>query len=103
MSFSPVQESRIIEHMNNGHNEALRRYARDASAVMAGIDGEGFDVLTAGKKLRFDFDVPVRRPAKTVVSRGRYRFRSYPDFAHDGAICHTSRVFNTFHAKQKPG
>jgi putative heme iron utilization protein len=27
---------------------------------MAGIDADGFDVLAAGKKLRFDFDTPVR-------------------------------------------
>jgi putative heme iron utilization protein len=58
--FSPVQESRIIEHMNNDHSKALRHYARGASAVMVGIDAEGFDVLTAGKKVRFDFDTPVR-------------------------------------------
>ena len=58
--FSPVQESRILDHMNNDHGDALRRYAGGAAAVMAGIDGEGFDVLAPGRKLRFDFDAPVR-------------------------------------------
>jgi heme iron utilization protein len=58
--FSGVQESRIVEHMNNDHSDALRRYAGGADAVMAGIDGDGFDLLTAGKKVRVEFDSPVR-------------------------------------------
>ena len=47
--------------MNNDHGEALRHYTGGATSVMmVGIDAEGFDVLASGKKLRFDFDSPVR-------------------------------------------
>ena len=58
--FSAAQESRIIEHMNNDHSDALKRYAGSESAVMAGIDAEGFDLLKAGQKVRFVFDAPVQ-------------------------------------------
>jgi heme oxygenase (biliverdin-IX-beta and delta-forming) len=58
-AFSFQQESRIIDHMNNDHADALRHYARGASAVMVGIDGEGFDLLASGKKLRLEFATPV--------------------------------------------
>lgn len=58
--FSTVQESRIIQHMNNDHSDALRHYVGGDSAVMVGIDAEGFDVLKSGKKLRFVFETPVR-------------------------------------------
>ena len=58
--FSPAQELRIIQHMNDDHRDALARYAGGNAAVMAGIDAEGFDVLQAGKKIRFAFDTPVR-------------------------------------------
>jgi hypothetical protein len=57
--FSAAQESRIIEHMNKDHSDALKHYAGGAAAVMAGIDAEGFDVLASGKKLRFEFQAPV--------------------------------------------
>ena len=57
--FSFQQESRIIDHMNNDHADALGHYARGASAVMIGIDGEGFDLLASGKKLRLEFPAPV--------------------------------------------
>ncbi|PYS34989.1 MAG: heme iron utilization protein [Acidobacteria bacterium] len=57
--FSFQQESRIIEHMNNDHADALRRYAGGAPATMGGIDAEGFDLLASGKKLRLEFDTPV--------------------------------------------
>jgi heme iron utilization protein len=58
--FSPAEESRIIQHMNDDHRDALRLYAGGKSATMAGIDGEGFDVLQSGKKVRLPFDTPVR-------------------------------------------
>ena len=58
--FSFQQELRIIEHMNKDHGDALRRYAGGASSVMTGIDAEGFDLLVSGKKLRLEFDAPVR-------------------------------------------
>lgn len=58
--FSPQQESRILEHMNQDHRDALRHYAGGAAATMTGIDGEGFDVLASGRKLRFAFETPIR-------------------------------------------
>lgn len=57
--FTSAQEMRIIEHMNQDHSDAVRHYARGAAAVMAGIDADGFDVLTSSKKLRIDFETPV--------------------------------------------
>ncbi len=57
--FSATQESRIIQHMNDDHSTALKGYAGGEPAVMAGIDADGFDVLKAGKKVRFAFDTPV--------------------------------------------
>jgi len=58
--FSAAQESRIIQHMNEDHRDALIHYTGGKSAAMIGIDGEGFDVLQSGKKIRFDFETPVR-------------------------------------------
>jgi putative heme iron utilization protein len=58
--FSATQETRMIQHMNDDHSDALKRYAEGQSAVMTGIDGEGFDVLTAAGKMRCSFDTPIR-------------------------------------------
>jgi hypothetical protein len=58
--FSAVQESQIIQHMNNDHSDALRHYCGGDSAEMVGIDAEGFDLLRSGKKLRFTFKTPIR-------------------------------------------
>jgi putative heme iron utilization protein len=57
--FSPAQESRILDHMNADHAAALRGYAGGRDATMCGIDGEGFDMLVAGQKVRTLFDAPV--------------------------------------------
>jgi putative heme iron utilization protein len=59
-------EEGIVEHMNNDHRQALRHYCKVLKgmdvddAAMAGIDGEGFDMLADGRKLRVDFDSPIR-------------------------------------------
>jgi heme oxygenase (biliverdin-IX-beta and delta-forming) len=58
--FSTQQESRIVDHMNQDHSEALRRYAGGPDAVMTGIDAEGFDMIVSGKKQRLEFPAPVR-------------------------------------------
>ena len=58
--FSTAQESQIIHHMNNDHSDALGHYAGGGSAVMVGIDAEGFDLLQSGKKVRIAFETPVR-------------------------------------------
>lgn len=57
--FSQMEETRIVEHMNKDHAQALSRYVGGGPAEMAGIDAEGFDVLKAGKKLRIPFASPV--------------------------------------------
>jgi putative heme iron utilization protein len=57
--FSPPEESRIIEHMNNDHGDALKHYA-GGEAVMIGIDAEGFDLLKFDTRIRFPFETPVR-------------------------------------------
>ena len=57
--FAAAQESRIIQHMNDDHRNALMHYAGEKPAVMTGIDGEGFDILQSGKKLRFHFETPI--------------------------------------------
>jgi heme iron utilization protein len=55
-------ETGIIEHMNADHRPALLDYCRHvhglrtASAEMAGIDCDGFDVRADDRLLRFDFD-----------------------------------------------
>jgi putative heme iron utilization protein len=59
------QESGILAHMNTDHADSLRACCRHfhnveaASAVMTGIDVDGFDVRTEEKLLRFCFDAPV--------------------------------------------
>jgi heme iron utilization protein len=57
--FSAMEEMRIVQHMNQDHAEALSRYVGGGPAEMSGIDGEGFDVLQMGKKIRIPFAAPV--------------------------------------------
>ena len=58
-------EARIIEHMNHDNTQALLHYSKllkgvEAGAViMAGIDGEGFDLLVDGRKMRIDFESQI--------------------------------------------
>lgn len=58
-------EPGIVEHMNEDHQKALHHYCRALAGVeprevtMAGIDAEGFDMLTDAGKVRVDFDAPV--------------------------------------------
>lgn len=62
--FSAAQELQIIQHMNNDHTDALRHYCKGDSAQMVGIDANGFDVLKAGKKVRFSFETPIHNMAE---------------------------------------
>lgn len=71
--FTPQQEAAIVEHMNDDHQEAMRRYCRrfkglacdDGEDVrLAGIDAEGFDLLLDQRLLRFTFDEPVANPGE---------------------------------------
>lgn len=59
-------EKGIVEHMNSDHQKALVHYCqilgREAveAVTMTGIDSEGFDLLADKRKLRIDFDSPIR-------------------------------------------
>ena len=57
--FSPVQEMKILQHMNVDHADALKHFCGGVSGTMIGIDSGGFDVLRSGKKVRFTFEKPV--------------------------------------------
>ena len=57
--FAAAQESRIIQHMNDDNRDALMHYTGGKTAVMVGIDAEGFDVVQSGNRVRFDFDAPI--------------------------------------------
>jgi len=58
-------QTQIIDHMNQDHPKALLHYCKvlktvnAADVTMTGIDGEGFDLLADGRKLRIDFDSPI--------------------------------------------
>lgn len=58
-------ETGIVKHMNDDHEKALRHYCSALKGIevqtvaMTGIDGEGFDLLADGRKLRIDFDSPI--------------------------------------------
>lgn len=59
-------ETGIVKHMNEDHQKALRHYCTAIKGIevqavtMTGIDSEGFDLLADGRKLRIDFDAPIR-------------------------------------------
>jgi putative heme iron utilization protein len=56
---------RVVEHMNQDHADALVTYCQafhrlsPARVEMLGVDQFGFDVDADGRRLRFDFPVPV--------------------------------------------
>lgn len=58
-------ETGIVKHMNEDHQKSLRHYCAALkgievqSVAMTGIDGEGFDLLADGRKLRMDFESPI--------------------------------------------
>jgi putative heme iron utilization protein len=66
--FSAAEEKRILDHMNEDHQEAMRHYFGifknmpqlvDERIEMIGIDGEGFDLTLTGRVHRFQFAQPV--------------------------------------------
>ncbi len=78
------EESGILEHMNADHLDSMIAYCRafkDLEArtvVMTGVDGEGFDLLADGRRLRFEFDAPVTttddvRKAMVAMARAASR------------------------------
>lgn len=60
-----VQEAGILEHMNSDHAESLIAYCQlvhgftPPSAVMVGLDSDGFDLRANDALWRFNFDTPV--------------------------------------------
>lgn len=59
-------ESRIIEHMNEDHGDALRTYCRDADirtgdgpVMMVGIDAEGVDLRCGEQLVRIALPFPI--------------------------------------------
>lgn len=66
--FSALEEQGILAHMNRDHQAALNHYGshflklnikKDEPLSMAGIDGEGFDLLISGCLYRIAFENPV--------------------------------------------
>ncbi len=62
--FSAAEEKRILEHMNEDHQAAMRHYfeifkniskPESQKIEMSGIDGEGFDLALEGRLHRFQF------------------------------------------------
>jgi len=58
-------ESGAVVHMNADHRDALVRYCaaqgvEETEPRLLGIDPEGFDVQTRERRLRVDFEAPVR-------------------------------------------
>ncbi len=59
-------ERGVIEHMNRDHAQALLHYSRvlkratAGEVTMTGIDSEGFDMLANKRKLRIDFESPIK-------------------------------------------
>lgn len=66
--FSVDEEEYIISHMNEDHAEILRAFCNfyrnmtlpdSASVVMVGVDGEGFDLLVDGRRVRIKFRAEI--------------------------------------------
>lgn len=64
--FAEDVETRIVEHMNADHGDALRAYCRAAhlpsgaaAPVMLGIDADGFDLGLAHGLARLEFEQPL--------------------------------------------
>ncbi len=69
--FTAEQEASMVNHMNEDHVEAMQTYCRQRgielashAPVMAGVDGDGFDLLVGETVHRIAFDEPVDTPLK---------------------------------------
>ncbi|MEQ8233182.1 MAG: DUF2470 domain-containing protein [Gammaproteobacteria bacterium] len=67
--FDWASETRMVEHMNDDHLDALRDYCAHAGVsctrvapLMAGVDVDGFFVLADEGAARFDFPAPCPSP-----------------------------------------
>ena len=82
--FQGNGENKITDHMNKDHQKDLVSYCEhykemtivpNANVVMVGIDSLGFDLFVNDKKVRFDFESPVKntldaREALVGLSKG---------------------------------
>ena len=66
--FKQIEEQRIVMHMNEDHQSALRHYLRHYKKIsveeeqvvrMISIDAEGFDVMLERRLYRFKFEQPI--------------------------------------------
>lgn len=65
--FNATEETRIVEHMNSDHSEALHHYCKlrrielknGHAPIMAGIDSEGFHLRIGSRIHWIGFDAPV--------------------------------------------
>ncbi len=66
--FSQAEEQRIVKHINEDHQSALRHYLRHFKDIpikggqavrMVSIDTEGFDVMVKRRLYRFQFEEPI--------------------------------------------
>lgn len=66
--FSVDEEEYIIQHMNEDHAPIMRTFCNyyrkmelleSTSVVMVGVDGDGFDLLVDGRKVRIGFKTQV--------------------------------------------
>lgn len=68
--FTAEQETSMVNHMNDDHVEALRKYCRHAGIdvpanvkpAMAGVDADGFDLVVGDAVHRFPFESSVDSP-----------------------------------------
>lgn len=82
--FQGNDENKMTDHMNKDHQKDLVSYCErykkmsmvlNANVRMVGIDSLGFDVFVNDKKVRFDFEQPVKnaldaREALVALSKG---------------------------------
>jgi len=79
--FSAVDETKIIQHMNQDHSDVIKRAVAGVSE-MVGIDAEGFDVLRGDRKVRIAFATPVKNleeARRAFVDLARHLTADYTD------------------------
>lgn len=87
--FAGAVETRMVEHMNDDHVDALRAYCGllgialdEQSPSMIGIDADGFDMLLEGSLVRVEFGQPcvtpqdARKGLVELAERGRSAART---------------------------
>lgn len=64
--FDITAETRVLDHMNDDHKEALVKYCKEYNFslkteeyIMSGIDTEGIDIIAGTKNIRINFEKPL--------------------------------------------